>query len=118
MFGAEGREVHRQAGGCGIDVITHLAQGKRRSVTLNNQMALHHPANFPPLRLFYAAAGVVAGEKQETSVRFISWTQQLLQFAHVLQRARGKTAANRVDSLLLFGDECIVRRFYFSNYRL
>lgn len=57
MCGAGGREVHRQAGGCGIDVITHLAEGKRWSVTLNNQMALHHRARFPPLRLFMQPLG-------------------------------------------------------------
>lgn len=57
MCGAGGREVHRQAGGCGIDVITHLAEGKRWSVTVNNQMALHHQTHFPPLWLFMQPLG-------------------------------------------------------------
>lgn len=65
MCGAGGREVHRQAGGCGIDVITHLAEGKRWSVTVNNQMALPSPSPFPSAQAFYAAAGVVAGENRK-----------------------------------------------------
>lgn len=57
MCGAGGRAVHRQAGGCGIDVITHLAEGKRWRVTLNNQMVPHHQAHFPLLRLFMQPLG-------------------------------------------------------------
>lgn len=46
-------------------MITHLAERKRWSVTLNNQTELHHQAHFPPLGIFHAAAGVVAGENRK-----------------------------------------------------
>lgn len=70
MCGARGREVHRQAGGYGIDVITHLAEGKRWSVTLNNQMALHHRAHFPPLRLFMQPLGWLQAKTGNISVLY------------------------------------------------
>lgn len=87
-----GREAHRQAGGCAIDVITHLAEGERWSVTVNNQAALHQRAHFPPLGLFLCSRWVGCRRKQETSVRFIVRTQRRLDFARVLRWFAEKTS--------------------------
>lgn len=120
MCGAGGREVHWQAGGCGIDVITHLAEGKRWSVTVNNQMALHHQTHFPPLRLFMQPLGWLQAKTGNISVfylldaDFICWTQRLLDFRACPPEVRRENKQQKsINSLLRFEDEFTAANFHF-----